>query len=101
MTYAKCIVLAFTTLGKTADTAVLSVRNKNIAPAGQYVMTIGLVTSVPHQLIIRSIIDIMECRGELHHAEACPKMTAMNAYNINDVLPQLIAYMVDLCTGTR
>ena len=90
MPYAKCIVFAFTAFGETADTIILAVGNKIIAPAGKYFMTISLVADVPYQLIVRSIIYIMECRGELYHTQAGPKMTAMNAYNINDILPQLI-----------
>jgi hypothetical protein len=41
----------------------------------------------------------MKGYGKFHYAKACGKMPAMHAYNINNVLPELIANLVKLLTA--
>jgi hypothetical protein len=45
---------------------------------------------VPNNLIVGSIIDIVEGNSQFNHPQACPKMTRVGAYLVNDVLPELV-----------
>ena len=62
-------------------------------------MTISLVANIPDQLIIWSIVHIMQGSGQFHYAEAGAKMPAINAYYINNILTQFIAYLVQFFPG--
>jgi hypothetical protein len=56
------------------------------------------VAYVPYELIVGCIIDVMQRHGKLHHAQTGSKMPSVNAYNVNDVLPQLVSKRLKLVT---
>ena len=96
MTHAKRVIFALISFWKSTESLVLSVRDEIVAPASENLMSVGLVTHVPNQLIVRGIIYIMECYGKFYHAQAGAKMAAIYAYHINDILAQFIAHLVQL-----
>src|SRR5688500_2925812 len=99
MANTKCIIFALTAFGKSAEAIIFPVRYKIIAASRKYFMPVGLVANIPYQLIVRSVINIMERSGQFYNAEAGAKMAPMHTYYINDVLPQLVAELVELFTG--
>ena len=62
-------------------------------------MAISLVTNIPYQLIVRSIEYVMKGHGQFNHTKAGRKMATMNAYHINNILPQLVDKLVQLFSG--
>src|SRR5215831_15291351 len=96
MAYSKRVIFTFTPSWKAAKSPVFSVCKKFIAPACKDLMSIGLVSHVPNQLIIGRVENVMKRNCQLNHTQACPKMTAVNTDNINNILTQLIRKLVKL-----
>jgi hypothetical protein len=53
-------------------------------------MPIGLVTYIPHQLVIRRVENVMESYRQFDYPQAGRKMAAMNTDSINDVLTEFV-----------
>ena len=62
-------------------------------------MSISLVANVPYKLVIRCVIDVVKCYGKLNHTKARSEMPAMYADHVNNILPQLISYKLELVAG--
>jgi len=52
-------------------------------------VSVGLVSDIPDDLVIRCIIDIMKGDGKLYHPEAGTEVAGVAAYLVNDMLPEL------------
>ena len=76
MRCAKRVVFAFAAFGETGESAGLAQRADAVAPPGQNLVRIGLVADVPDHPVARGVEDIMQCNGELDHAQARAEMPA-------------------------
>ena len=68
MRRAERIVFAFGALSETRQPAALAKRTNAVAPTGQDLVRIGLVTDVPDQLVGRRIEHGMQRHGKFDHA---------------------------------
>ncbi len=69
MAGAEGVVIALAAARETGDAVGLAQRIHGLAPASEYLVRIGLVAHIPHQPVIRSVIDIMQRDGQLYHAQ--------------------------------
>ena len=76
MADAEVVVLAFAALGKTGQPAKLAHGVHAVAPSGQDFVRVALVADVPHQMVARGVIHIMQGNGQLHRAEIAGEMAA-------------------------
>ena len=70
------VVFAFRALGETAQACALPQSSDPIAPTGQDLVRVGLVTDVPDDAIFRRVENIVECDRQFHNAEAGSEVTA-------------------------
>jgi hypothetical protein len=54
-------------------------------------MAVCLVTYIPYNLVIRSVVDIVKGHGDFNYSEAGAEVSGVIAYLIDYMLPQLIA----------
>ena len=78
MTDPECIIFAFGTLGKSADTVLHAVLAESFTTTGDYLVGIGLVSDVEHELVGRSVEYIVQTDDELHGAEAWSEMSGID-----------------------
>ena len=58
--------------------------------AGEDLVGIGLVAHVPHNVVERSVVDVVERNGELHHPEPRGKVPARLAHGVEEEAPHLL-----------
>src|SRR6185295_12879307 len=95
MAHPKTIIFTFASFRKTAKAFIFPVGDKIVAAAGKDLMAISLVTNVPYQLIVRRIVNVMKCGSQFDDAKAGPKMPAMNADYIYNILAKFITNLVE------
>ncbi len=52
-------------------------------------MSVGLVSHIPDNLVIRCIEDMMQGNGQFNHPQAGTEMTGVRRDNFNNILTQL------------
>ena len=87
----KRVVFAFAALGEAADAFVLTVGVETLASTGQNLVAVGLVSDVPHDLVLGGVEDVMQGHGKLDDAKAGAKVPTFFRHHIDDELTQLIA----------
>ena len=80
---------------KRCESTALLDRVEALAPSGQHLVWIGLVTDVPDQPIVRGVEDVMQRHGQLDGAEAGGKVSTARRDAANEVLAQLTAIRQD------
>src|SRR5690606_41207969 len=73
--YAKGVVVTFVSLGKVGQAAALAHAVHPLAAVGEDLMGIGLMTHVPDQTVIRSLVNIVQRSGRLDNAQPSAKVT--------------------------
>ena len=73
---AERVVVALAALRETAQAAQLPQGVHAFAPAGQYLVRIGLVAHVPYQPVVRGIEHIVQRHREFHRAEVGAQVAA-------------------------
>jgi len=63
---------------------------KLVAPAGQHLVRISLVTDVPEDLVARGVEQRVQRDGELAGAEIRPEVAADLTDRVDDVLANLL-----------
>jgi hypothetical protein len=96
VTYSKGIIRTLAPFGKPADPIVFPVAGKYFPASGKDLMAISLMTDVPNQLIIRRVKDIVKGYRQLDYPQAGRKMPTVNADDIDDILAEFIANLVQL-----
>ena len=94
VSYAEGVIFTFRSFWETTESAIFPVGMKVGASAGEDFMAIGLMSHVPHELVVRGLIDIMQGNRQFHHAKAGSEMSTMYADHINDVLTEFVADLV-------
>jgi len=77
-------------LGEAGQSAALTQSPDAVAPAGQDLVRIGLMPDIPDQTIVRRVEHVMQCHGQLDHAEAGAEMSAGDRDRIDGLGAQLI-----------
>src|SRR5215469_358869 len=90
MCSAERVVFAFGSFGETGQAATLSNGADAVAPPGQDLVRIGLVTDIPDQSVMRRVENVMQCHGQLYDTEAGAEVTAGNGYGIDQLGAQLV-----------
>ena len=99
MSHAKCVELTFASLGESAQSLVFSVVDEVFSSSCQNFMTIGLMTYVPNQLVVGGLVNVMQRYGQFNNPQTGSKMPAMDTYNINNELAQLLTNLEELLPG--
>ena len=55
-------------------------------------MGIGLMAHIPHELVVRSVEDIVQRYGELYGAKARSQMAGVRREGVYDIVAQLVHY---------
>jgi hypothetical protein len=56
------------------------------APSGQDLVSIGLMTDVPYELVVRCVINIVKGYGQFYDTEARAEMSSVYTHHIDDIL---------------
>ena len=86
MTDSECIILAFGTLRKTTDAVLSPVLTERLTTTSYDLMGICLMTDIVDELILRSIIDIMQTHDEFDCSEARSQMTWIHRAALHHIL---------------
>ena len=86
--------IVFTFFGRRegANAFKLTISGKSVTASGQNLVTIGLVADVPHQQVTRRVVDIVQCYGQLHCAEARSKVSWIFSQDFDQILAQFVAH---------
>ena len=90
MPHAKGVVLALAPLGKCRQTALGTDTHQLITPTCQHLVSVRLMTHVPHELIIRRVISGVQGDRQLHHAQICPKMPATLTDRVKQIFTEFV-----------
>ena len=87
---AEGVVFALGALGETGKAAALAQRADAVAPAGQDLVRIGLVSDVPDQAIVRGVENVVQGDRQLDHAESGAEMAARHRDRVDGLVAQFI-----------
>ena len=85
------VVLALVRIRETTDTAELTVGGEAGSPSREDLMSVSLMAHVPDDLILRHVIHIMQCDGQLHDAEARSQVSRIMRELVDDETTQFVA----------
>ena len=86
---AKGVVLAFAAPWETAQAALLAQGGHALAPPGQNFVRIGLVAHVPHQAVLRGVVDVVQGHGQFDSAQIGAEMPPRLGHAVEQKGPQL------------
>src|SRR6185437_138517 len=69
------------------------------ASSREYLVRIGLVADIPHEPIVRGLIDVMQRHAEFDHTQTRGKMTAFLTDGLDEVAAQLLGYRYEFRLG--
>ncbi len=90
MTDAEGVVLALRAAREGGQAVLLTQRGHALAATGEDLVRIGLMADVPHQPVVRGVVDVVQGDGQLDHAEAGAEVPA----SVADAVQQLLAQFV-------
>ena len=93
---AEIVILAFAALGETGQSAELAQGVHSAAPSGEDFVRVALVAHVPHQMVARGVVHVMQGDGQLHRAEVAGEMAAGFAHRFEQEGAQLGAKLRQL-----
>jgi len=96
---AERVVFALGHARESADAALFAVGGEQVAPASDYLVRIGLMAHVPHEFVVRGVVNVMYGYGQLHRAEARRQVARVFRTLLDDVLTQLAAVARQLRDG--
>ena len=96
MRRAERIVFAFGAFGEAGQAATPAQGSDPVAPAGEYLMGIGLVADVPNYPVIRRIENIMQGNRELDHAQSRAEMTARYGDRVDRLSAQFVGDLSEI-----
>ena len=93
------VELAFGARRKRGEAVLLLDGVQLGAAPGQHLVRVGLVADVPHDAIVRRLVDIMERNGELDRAQPGRKMAAARGDVLDEKVSQLRGELRQLRNG--
>ena len=76
MPHAEYVVFAFAAFGKACQALVLAHGVHAVFAPREDFVGIGLMPHIPHQVVVRGVVNIMQGEGKLHRAEVAGEMPA-------------------------
>ncbi len=89
MTGSEGVVGALLHARKAADASQFAVRVEALPAAGEDLVGVGLVADIPDHLVLRRIVDVMECDGEFHRSETRCEVAGVHAEFRDHEIPYL------------
>ena len=89
MRRAEGVVDALRALGEARQSSALAQRPHACAPAGQYLVRIGLVADVPDEPVVRRVENAVQRDGQFDDAEARAEMPSGDRNDVNGLLAEL------------
>ena len=89
MANAKGVVFALRAVRKRREAAVLLDGVQLLAAPGKHLVRIGLVADIPHQAVVRRVVDVVQGDGQLDGAQARREVAAARADRVNQEVTQL------------
>ncbi len=86
MTDAKSVIFAFCPPGKGRQSTGFLDRGDCLFTAGQNFVGVGLVTHIPDNPVNRSVIEVVQCDGQLYTAEPGSKLPATACDSIHQII---------------
>ena len=83
------------------ETTVLADRLQLLAPAGENLVGVGLMTYVPEDLVVRRVQQRVQRYGQLARAEIGAEVTADLPHSVDDVLAHLLGELREFLLGER
>jgi hypothetical protein len=80
---AEGVELAFAAPREAADAVILAQRRHAFPPSGKNLVCVGLVADVPHDAIVRRVVDAVQGHGQFDCAEIRRKMSAGARHRFN------------------
>lgn len=90
MARSKSVVFTLAHPGKAADPFIFTVCIKNLLSSGEDLVSVSLMAHIPYDLVVGSIIDVMERDRQLNNTEAGTEMSGVGADFVNDKLSEFI-----------
>src|SRR5690606_30167949 len=87
---AESVVLAVLALGERRHAAALLDAADSVAARGQDLVRIGLVADVPDDAVAGRVVEIVQDRGQLDHAQAGTEVAARLPHAFDQVGAQLV-----------
>ena len=85
---AEGVIFALGPAGEAGQAIFLPQRANAIAPAGQDLVRITLVTDIEDQPIVRRVENLVDGNRQLHHPEAGAQMSAGARYRVDHLIAQ-------------
>ena len=96
MARTKRVVLALGHTREATNAAHLAIRREKIATLRDDLMRICLMAYIPHQLIVRCVVDIVQSNGQLNRTEARCQVARVFRALLDNVLAQLATILRQL-----
>ena len=80
MPHTEIVVFRLAAFRETGQSAVLAHRVHAVFTAGQDFMRIALMADIPHQMVFRRVVNIMQGNGEFDRAQVAGEMAAGSRY---------------------
>ena len=93
---AERVVFALRAPGEAGQPAALTQGADAVAPAGQYLVRIGLVPDIPDQPVLRRVEHRMDRDGQFDHAERRAQMPAGDGNRVDRLRPKLVGHLAKL-----
>ena len=93
------VVLALLRGGESAQAAQLAQRVELVAPSGQDLVRIGLMSHVPHQAVVGRVIDIVQRHDDLDGTQARSEVARMDADLLDNELSECLTDIRQLLDG--
>src|SRR6516164_6803070 len=90
------VILALGSFRESRESATLARRTDAVAPAGQYLVRIGLMPNIPNQLVAWRIENVVQRHREFNNPQASPKMTTGYRDSVNRLGPQFIGNLLEI-----
>ena len=90
------VVFAFERGGEGVQSVQLAIRAKRFAPSGKYLMSVSLMSHVPHKSVFGRVEDVVQCDGNLNDAERRGKVAGIDRHLFDDVVAQFLAHLWQL-----
>ena len=96
MSRAEGVELALLHFRETADAAVGAYGVELAFAACEYLVRIGLMAHVPHQLVVGSVEHIMQSHSKFHHPESRSQMPGMGGEDLHYIASQVGTELLQL-----
>ena len=80
MSHAEIVVFRLAAFREAGQSAVLAHRVHAVFTAGQDFVRIALMADIPHQMVFRRVVDIMQGDGEFDRTQVAGEMAAGGRY---------------------